>query len=125
MLKSESESSSDRKAVAHVLDYASLHGKDLTDTRGEVRTLKLLRNVTSVHQLMTGVINARKKLYRERILRGVVLNIENRAERGRLKKHIRADMCGIREGHEPHILDVAKIVKPALDDFTQTTFVRS
>ena len=58
------------------------------------------------------------------MLRCIVLEIETRAERRRLNKHLRAGMRGVREGYDPHILDVATPAKEAWENVSQMTLAR-
>ena len=58
------------------------------------------------------------------MLKQIVIDIEQRAEKKNFNKKMKSGTKGIGEGYDPHMLDVAEMVFDTWKDVTQQTIVR-
>lgn len=94
------------------MDNCGPHGTDVQDVRNQVTLFTLPPNCTAIHQPMDmGVIAAWKRRYRGLLLKAIVRDLESRRQRRDDSRALRAGMRGLGEGHDPHMLDVARLVE--------------
>ena len=101
---------------------------DLEDDRGQVTVMTYPPNCISVHQPMDqGIIAATKLNYRRRELLDVkvstMLVAETLCTQAKERKMVGGTM-GLAEGHHPHILDAADLLKLAWGSIAQKTIAR-
>lgn len=118
-----------RKATSRpcvlLMDNCGPHGTDLKDSRNQVTIMTLPPNCTAIHQPMDlGIIAAWKVRYCWMLLRKIVLDIETRQQRRESNRALIAGMKGIDEGHDPHLLDVSKMVEESWSNVSQSTIAR-
>lgn len=113
------------KAVVLLVDNSGPHGSDLEDPRGQVTIIALPPNCTARHHPMyMGVISTWKRNYRIVLLRNLLLDIETRSERKLQNVGLKPGMKGMKEGYDPHLLDVTTMVKESWDQVSAATIAR-
>lgn len=112
--------------VLLLMDGCSSHD-DLVDDKGQVTVMTYPPNCTSVHQPMDmGIIYATKLIYRRELLSvkvstmGVAETLRAQAKERKMARGV----AGLAEGHHPHVLDAADLLKRAWDQVTQKTIAR-
>lgn len=113
------------RPVALVMDNCGPHGTDLNDPQEQVNILTLPPNCTAIHQPMDlGIIGAWKLRYRRLLLQEIVKNLESRQARRDGSAELVSGMRGLAEGHDPHMLDVARLCSESWDLVTEMTICR-
>ena len=106
--------------VLLLMDDCSSHS-DLVDDRGHVTVMTYRPNCTSIHQPMDQWIIAATKLnYRKELLDVKVSTMrvaETRRVQAKERKMVAGTM-GLAEGHHPHMLDAADLLKLTWDNIT-------
>ena len=108
------------------MDGCSSHSY-LVDNRGQVTVMTYPPNCTSVHQLKAqGIIAATKLNYRKELLDVKVstMRVEETLRAQAKERKMVAGTMGLAEGHHPHMLDAADLLKLARDNITQKTIAR-
>lgn len=111
--------------VALIMDHWGPHGADLFDYKQQVTIHTLPTNSASIHRPMgMGVIATFKLQYRRHLLSRIKANIKERRALREAAGTLREDMRGLNEGHDPHMLNVAQLVKQAWDEIPERTIAR-
>lgn len=115
------------KPVALLIDVCGPHGADLTDPKEQITIVTLPPNCTSVHQQMDmmDIITAWKKSYRELMLCEIERDAALRQGRRDESSSLRAGMKGLAEGFDPHMLDVANLIKTSWNQVSDMAIARS
>lgn len=112
--------------VLLLMDGCASHA-ELVDDRDQVTVMTYPPNCTSVHQPMDmGIIAATKVIYRKELLSvkvSTMLVAETLRAQAKERKMARGTM-GLAEGHHPHVLDAADLIKLAWGQITQKTIAR-
>ena len=114
------------RQVLLLMDGCSSY-EDLEDDRGQVLVMVYPPNCTSVHQPMDqGIIAATKVLYRKKLLDGKLSTMlvapTLRAEAK--KREMTPGTAELAEGHHPHMLDAADLLKSSWSSITAQTIAR-
>ena len=113
------------RPVALLMDNCGLHGAELSDPRQKVTIMTLPPNCTSLHQPMEmGIISTWKLKYRSLLIRAIVEDLETLQQRRDDSTTLKQGMRGLSEGHDPHLLDVAKMVEKSWAQVTVMTICR-
>lgn len=106
------------------MDNCGIHSTDISGCRGQISTICLPPNCTSVHQQMDlGSIENWKKIYRKKLWKCIVNNLECSKKPRDESSSLKAGMKGLSEGFDPHILDVCVIDEERWAPVTQETDV--
>lgn len=113
--------------VLLLMDGCSSHS-DLVDDRGQVKVVTYPPNFTSVHQPMDqGIIAASKLNYRSELLniKASTMLVAGTLRDEAKERRMVAGTMRLAEGHHPHLLDAAELLKRAWDVVSQKTIARS
>ena len=87
--------------------------------------MTLSPNCTSLHQPMDmGIISTWKLKYRSLLIRAIVEDLETRQQQLDYSTALNQGIRGLSEGHDPHLLDVAKMVERSWAQVTLMTIFR-
>ena len=101
------------------------HGTDLSDHREQVEIFTLPPKCTAKLQPMDMCVIAAFKLrYRRLFLARIIATIEERDEVRAAAKNMKAGMRGLDEGYDPHMLDVADLVKQPWEGVSEKTIAQ-
>lgn len=78
----------------------------------------------STNQWTLGIICAWKLRYRSLLIRSIVEDLESGEQRCDDSQTLTQDMQGLTEGHDPHMLDVARMVKKSWTEVTELTICK-
>lgn len=100
------------KKVVPLLDNCEPHGDDIEDSMKQISIWLLHPNCTTLHQpIDTSIIVSWKALHRRELVRYLMAYFESRQERRDSNKPLMNGTKGLVERFEPHIHDVARLVK--------------
>lgn len=107
------------------MDICGPYGSDLSDPKEEINISTLATNCSATHQPMEmGIISTWKQLYRSTLLRTILINMETWSERKEANKGLKEAIIVMHEGFDPHLQDVANMVKERWDNLSDRTISR-
>ena len=112
--------------VLLLMDGCSSHD-DLVDDRRQVTVMTYPPNCTSVHQPMDmAIIYATKLLYRRELLniKASTMEVAETLRSQAKDRKVNRGMAGLAEGHQPHVLDAADLLKRGWEQVTEKTIAR-
>ena len=114
-----------KRPVALVLDENVPHEKDLEDPDEQVQLISLPSAFTNRQEPMrNGLITEWRHEYRHELLTRMIDEMDDREERRKASGHLRADLLGMSEGHNPSLLDASEIASTAWDAISSYTIAK-
>lgn len=107
------------------MDSCGPQGTDLNEPRGQVTISALPSNFTALHQPMDiRIISSWKFRYCSLLIRSIVKEFETQQKRRDDSEALKQGMRKLAEGHEPHLLEGAKMVERSWAEVTDMTICR-
>lgn len=107
------------------MDNCGPHDTDWQDSKDQFMIFALPRNCSSIHRPMDmEIITVRKTLYRTQMFRNIAKDLKSLQKQRDDINSLQSVLNGMTEVYDPHMLDVATLVKSSWDEVLDATNFR-